>query len=94
MTLITTKTRLAQRNAKARIKLILWFKSNYNPPISVIADEIGVSYHTLQKFVKGNRTLSMPYLKKVENFLDLEMGMTKRIEKNKKAITEQLTLFG
>ncbi|MCE5154956.1 helix-turn-helix transcriptional regulator [Staphylococcus hyicus] len=74
---------------------LFYFKSNYNPPISVIADEIGVSYHnTLQKFVKGNRTLSMPYLKKVENFLDLEMGMTKRIEKNKKAITEQLTLFG
>lgn len=96
-------TVLRDKNARLRIKMMIWFKANYNPSIKNISETIGVNYHTFRKFLKGERELNVYHLNKIEDFLNEQYGREKRIERNQKALEQyrefkneqekQLTLF-
>ena len=81
-------TVLSNRNSRARIKMMIWFKANYNPSIKNVSESVGVNYDTFRKFLKGTRELNVYHLTKIENFLSEQAGREKRIERNQKALEQ------
>jgi len=74
---------LNQRNAKARETFKLWQNKAFSPSLVKTAEAIGINYHTLKTWLGGYSNTNIYNLKKIEEFLSVQMDKQDRIDKHK-----------
>ncbi|WP_185160584.1 hypothetical protein [Mammaliicoccus sciuri] len=74
---------LNQRNEIARRNFRDWHTRAYSPKLKPIADDIGINYSTFKNWIVANANTNIHNLKKIEEFLAIQMDKQDKIDKHK-----------